>query len=216
MTAIFEAFDKIARLSRMCVITEKIDGTNAQIYIPEEGGFFTGSRNQWITPEQDNFGFSRWAHEHKERAGDPCKKTLEKGDEVIFVDAPVEQPPQRSSPRPLAHPQGEVMADRECICVETSPAPDAFDGIFHWRSDCPYLNDIERSMVQRLYGKPREALAKWHAAAIQAAENAALESAAVMAETWGNAPSNPKGRRAALAAGIRALKHPQADAETGK
>ena len=31
----FEAFDKIPRLKRGCVITEKIDGTNAQIYIPE-------------------------------------------------------------------------------------------------------------------------------------------------------------------------------------
>jgi hypothetical protein len=63
---IFEAFDKIGRLSRLTVITEKIDGTNAQICIPEEGGFFTGSRNGWITPEKDNFGFSRWANEHKE------------------------------------------------------------------------------------------------------------------------------------------------------
>jgi hypothetical protein len=61
----FEAFDKIARLARSCAITEKIDGTNAQIYIPGEGGFFTGSRNGWITPEQDNFGFARWANENK-------------------------------------------------------------------------------------------------------------------------------------------------------
>ena len=34
--------------------------------ITEDGGFFTGSRKRWITPEDDNFGFSRWAHEHKE------------------------------------------------------------------------------------------------------------------------------------------------------
>jgi len=26
----------------------------------------TGSRKRWITPEIDNAGFSRWAHEHKE------------------------------------------------------------------------------------------------------------------------------------------------------
>lgn len=61
----FEEFQKIARLARGCVVTEKIDGTNAQILITEDGGFFTGSRNRWITPEDDNFGFSRWAHEHK-------------------------------------------------------------------------------------------------------------------------------------------------------
>jgi len=62
----FEEFNKIARLSRMMTITEKIDGTNAQIYIGEDGEFLTGSRTRWITPEDDNFGFSRWAHEHKE------------------------------------------------------------------------------------------------------------------------------------------------------
>jgi len=62
----FEAFDKIARLSRGCTITEKIDGTNACIAIGESGEFFTGSRTRWITPEDDNFGFARWAHEHKE------------------------------------------------------------------------------------------------------------------------------------------------------
>jgi hypothetical protein len=62
----FEPFEKIPRLSRECMITEKIDGTNAQIFIGEDGEFLTGSRNRWITPEADNYGFSRWAHEHKE------------------------------------------------------------------------------------------------------------------------------------------------------
>ena len=62
----FKEFPKMARLSREIVITEKIDGTNACIGIDEEGGFFTGSRSRWITPDDDNFGFSRWAHEHKE------------------------------------------------------------------------------------------------------------------------------------------------------
>ncbi len=62
----FIEFPKIARLSRNCVITEKIDGTNAQIFIGEDGEFLTGSRTRWITPEQDNYGFSKWAHEHKD------------------------------------------------------------------------------------------------------------------------------------------------------
>jgi hypothetical protein len=62
----FQEFGKIARLSRNCVITEKIDGTNACVYIGEDGEFMTGSRNRWIKPEDDNYGFSRWAHEHKE------------------------------------------------------------------------------------------------------------------------------------------------------
>ena len=62
----FVEFPKIARLSRECIVTEKIDGTNAQILITEDGQFLTGSRSRWITPENDNFGFSRWAHEHKD------------------------------------------------------------------------------------------------------------------------------------------------------
>lgn len=56
----------MARLSRECIITEKMDGTNAQILITKEGGFFTGSRTRWITLKDDNFGFSAWAHAHKD------------------------------------------------------------------------------------------------------------------------------------------------------
>lgn len=62
----FIGFTKIARLSREVVVTEKIDGTNACIYIGEDGTFLTGSRTRWITPEDDNHGFSKWAHEHKD------------------------------------------------------------------------------------------------------------------------------------------------------
>lgn len=62
----FESFAKIPRLRRGCVITEKIDGTNAQVYIPEDGGpIRAGSRNRWITPSDDNYGFARWAHENE-------------------------------------------------------------------------------------------------------------------------------------------------------
>lgn len=63
----FKSFQKIPRVSNnKIIITEKIDGTNALIAINEHGDFFTGSRNRWITPEDDNYGFSRWAHENKE------------------------------------------------------------------------------------------------------------------------------------------------------
>lgn len=62
----FKPFPKIARFSRDAIITEKIDGTNASICITEDGQFLTGSRNGWITPQKDNYGFSRWAHEHRE------------------------------------------------------------------------------------------------------------------------------------------------------
>lgn len=66
VTNLFAEFPKMARFSREAVITEKIDGTNAQILIEQDGTFLTGSRNKWITPEDDNAGFSRWAHEHRD------------------------------------------------------------------------------------------------------------------------------------------------------
>lgn len=76
----FKEFPKMARLTREVVITEKIDGTNAQIYIASpdthdalELGrivvaanrdlglvMLAGSRTQWVTPERDNFGFAKW------------------------------------------------------------------------------------------------------------------------------------------------------------
>ncbi len=110
----FAEFRKIARLNRDCVITEKIDGTNAQVLLYEsntadpmalmswtavplpddvpdgwlgdgQGDAHTvtvpqpivhlraGSRTRWITPENDNHGFARWA---KENADDLFKLGL--------------------------------------------------------------------------------------------------------------------------------------------
>lgn len=68
----FTEFRKISRLSRDVVITEKIDGTNASILISDTGEpfvyesgqevpFLTGSRTRWIQPENDNYGFAKWA-----------------------------------------------------------------------------------------------------------------------------------------------------------
>ena len=62
----FEKFSKIPRLSRECIITEKIDGTNGQIFIGEDGEFKVGSRNRWLYETKDNFGFHKWALENQE------------------------------------------------------------------------------------------------------------------------------------------------------
>lgn len=62
----FSPFRKIPRLFRECVISEKIDGTNASITITPEGELLVASRNGWITPDKDNYGFAKWATEHKE------------------------------------------------------------------------------------------------------------------------------------------------------
>lgn len=62
----FAEFPKIARLSRNCVITEKIDGTNASVLVPEsDGPLLFGSRTRWITPADDNYGFARWGTAHE-------------------------------------------------------------------------------------------------------------------------------------------------------
>jgi hypothetical protein len=61
----FQAFNKIPRLKRGCVITEKLDGTNAQVAFADDGTMHVGSRNRWITPDNDNYGFARWAFENE-------------------------------------------------------------------------------------------------------------------------------------------------------
>jgi len=63
----FVKFPSIPRLSRPMVVTEKIDGTNASIYVPEDGSaVIAGSRSRWIYPWDDNFGFARWVNENAE------------------------------------------------------------------------------------------------------------------------------------------------------
>lgn len=62
----FVPFPKIPRLNREVVITEKIDGTNAQIHITEAGEILTGSRTRWVTPEDDNHGFAKWVTAHRD------------------------------------------------------------------------------------------------------------------------------------------------------
>lgn len=80
----FTEFDKISRLNREVIVTEKIDGTNGQVHIRLadgnlEMGYDTqievdglpcyiraGSRNRWVLHlgSDDNNGFGRWVHAH--------------------------------------------------------------------------------------------------------------------------------------------------------
>ena len=62
----FIGFPKMGRFSRDVIVTEKIDGTNAQIVIEQDGTFLCGSRARWIIPGDDNAGFAKWAHENKD------------------------------------------------------------------------------------------------------------------------------------------------------
>lgn len=62
----FEEFPKIARLNRTIVITEKLDGTNAQVIIAKNGRVGAASRTRLITREADNYGFAAWVQAHKD------------------------------------------------------------------------------------------------------------------------------------------------------
>lgn len=85
MTLEFQEFEKISRLNREVIVTEKIDGTNGQVHIrPAAGselemGYDTqievngephyiraGSRNRWVLHlgSDDNNGFGRWVYQH--------------------------------------------------------------------------------------------------------------------------------------------------------
>lgn len=85
----FVKFSKIPRLNRDCIITEKLDGTNAQVHNivlsnPSEDQRYDfaqkgweifdsefcsfavvpGSRNKYITIQKDNYGFAKWVNEN--------------------------------------------------------------------------------------------------------------------------------------------------------
>lgn len=64
----FIPFPKLARLSRDMIVTEKIDGTNAQVHVTPDGVVLAGSRTRWITPGKntDNHGFAAWVKEHED------------------------------------------------------------------------------------------------------------------------------------------------------
>lgn len=89
----FQSFPKISRYFRDIVITEKLDGTNGQVYIkvltpgddrktllarwsnPDttvggELGLYAGSRNRILSVKSDNFGFARWVEEHAPELSD--------------------------------------------------------------------------------------------------------------------------------------------------
>jgi len=62
----FVGFPKIARLSREIIITEKIDGTSAQVLIGADGSMSFGSRTRWLSIGNDNFGFAAWCESHRD------------------------------------------------------------------------------------------------------------------------------------------------------
>lgn len=67
MDPTFIKWPKTKRFNGLAItITEKIDGTNGQIYIDEDNNITVGSRNRIITPDSDNYGFAKWVYENEE------------------------------------------------------------------------------------------------------------------------------------------------------
>jgi len=76
----FKSFAKMNRFhDETMFVTEKIDGTNAQIMVYESTPIVDehtvvepkrqlkiGSRNRWIEVGDDNFGFAHWCKQHEE------------------------------------------------------------------------------------------------------------------------------------------------------
>ena len=74
----FKSFNKIEHLDKLQMrVTQKIHGTNAQVVIYQYEstndiwhepriGIKIGSRNRWITPNDDNYGFATFVEENKE------------------------------------------------------------------------------------------------------------------------------------------------------
>lgn len=76
----FKAFPDIKQIGKVNMqITQKIHGTNAQVFIVESGfephsfevdgkfyKLFCGSRTRWITPASDNYGFATFVYARKE------------------------------------------------------------------------------------------------------------------------------------------------------
>ncbi len=67
----FKSFGKIERVSQLrMTITQKLHGTNAQIYIYEDDAkqlqVLAGSRSRWLSVHNDNYGFANFVEQHKE------------------------------------------------------------------------------------------------------------------------------------------------------
>lgn len=62
----FKEFPKIPRYSRDCIITCKIDGTNACVVVPHDPTLpvLAQSRTRLLTVHNDNYGFCNWVTEN--------------------------------------------------------------------------------------------------------------------------------------------------------
>lgn len=67
----FKSFEKIGHIGKLYMrITEKLHGSNAQVYIYRDENdtlqLRVGSRTRWIAPGDDNYGFAQFVYSNKE------------------------------------------------------------------------------------------------------------------------------------------------------
>jgi hypothetical protein len=90
----FKAYSKIPRLENSyMIITQKLHGTNGQIYITPDLQIFAGSRNRLLSINDDNYGFANYVETNKEQLikvlgegrhyGEWCGKGINSGEGLI-------------------------------------------------------------------------------------------------------------------------------------
>lgn len=129
----FEPWPKIARLNRHIFVTEKIDGTNSQLFITEDGDLFAGSRTRWLARAPITSASMRghrrtrptscqWARSPRERSSTErtphATADFDTGWLCGFPDSEAATPPWQRPPADV----GRTHPDR-LIQLDHSPAP---------------------------------------------------------------------------------------------
>lgn len=177
----FLPFQKIARLSRECIITEKIDGTNGQICITPTGEFLVGSRPRWITPDNDNYGFAKWAYAHRDElmtlgvgrhfgewwgAGIQRNYGLPKGDKRFSLFNVVRWCLHGHTPKLIANPDPKLVKHQDVLPACVGLVPVLYQGVFTTDACLAALELLKSEGSQAVPGFERpEGIVCYHVAA---------------------------------------------------
>lgn len=177
----FVEFHKIARLSRECVISEKIDGSNGIISISEDGKMLVGSRTRWITPENDNYGFAKWAMSNQEELlklgpgrhfgewwGNGCQRgyNLTKGEKRFSLFNTIRWCAWNAEPQQITMADPRIIKFQEQAPTCCYLVPVLYSGIFTTEAVESALEDLRAngSKASPGFAFP-EGVVAWHTAA---------------------------------------------------
>lgn len=178
---LFVEFPKIARTFRECVITEKIDGTNACVRITEDGRILAGSRTRWITPQDDNYGFAKWVESNKDELmqlgvgthfgewwGSGCQRGygLPKGEKRWSLFNTVRWCEHGKEPKQIPSGDHRVVNFQQVLPERCHLVPELYRGMFDTDSvdQCVDLLRLKGSMAAPGFMKP-EGIVCFHIAA---------------------------------------------------